>query len=299
MKKFLFPPVLVRLLLCVFVLSGAGGARAASTYAYALLGDAGHWNSLSASVEKSARDAGVREGILIGDNLYDGNYDRQWATWFRDGFTFPVVAIGNHNGGYPEEIAYFKMPGEAYSRFIAPGVAAIVLNSDDVGTAGQQAQFLEKELREISAKSIFIVFHHPMLSLTAHHPWTERAAFHNAVRPVIYKYRSRISAVLNGHDHVAGAFSLGTLPVIVSGAVQEAFPFTWVKNVQLGFPVKTEWAYRGVPSWGRLTVTANSDESTVDFIEAHGTRVACTVRIKTGQWLFLEDNCYHSPASVR
>jgi hypothetical protein len=278
--------------LLVVSVAGVCVAQAASTYEYALLGDAGIWNSNAASVERSVREVGVKGGILLGDNLYHGTYDQAWQPWFRAGHSFPVVAIGNHTAGYREEIAYFKMPSEAYTKFIAPRVAVIVLNSDHVETADRQAAFLENQLQKLDATSIFIAFHHPMLTLSDRHPWMERAAFHNVVRPLIYKYRNRITAVLNGHDHVAGAFSFGGVPVILSGAVQEAFSFVWVKNTQIGIPVKTEWAYRGDPSWGRLRVTANSDESTIDFIEARGNRVACTVRLKTGRWLFKENNCY-------
>ncbi|MBS1961531.1 MAG: metallophosphoesterase [Bdellovibrionales bacterium] len=283
----------LRILLGLALAFASVSARAAATsYSYALLGDAGEWNSLGASVEKSARDAHVLDGILIGDNLYVGTYDQQWTPWFRDGFRFPVVAIGNHHGGYAEEMRYFKMPAEAYTTWIAPGVAAIVLNSDNVATADAQAKFLEKELRTLRAESIFVVYHHPMLTLSAAHSWKEREAFHRAVRPILYKYRKRLSAILNGHDHVAGAFSFGDLPVFLSGAIKEAFPFRSVNGMQENIRVKTEWAYRGRPTWGKLTVHPHSRESTIEFIEANPTRSICHVRVRTGEWLYLGDDCY-------
>ncbi len=279
------------LLGALFIWSGTAEAK---NRAYAVFGDGGDWNAKTQQVEKSIRGQGIFHAILVGDNLYQGTYAAAWDPWFRAGFRFPVVALGNHTAGYEEEMRFFDMPAEAYTTYLGRGIAAIVLNSDNVATARRQAKFLERELRSLDAQSIFVIFHHPSLSVTANHPWTERREFHEAVRPVLYRYRKRISAVLSGHDHVAAAFSFGDLPVIVSGAIKDTMKYRPMNGRQEGIQVKTEWAYRGRPTWAKLVVADHSDKSTIEFVEAEGSRTLCRVRIKTGEWLFLEDSCYRT-----
>jgi hypothetical protein len=279
--------------LSLLLLLASGTTWAGSGHRYAVIGDAGDWNELSSAVERSILDHGVSDLILPGDNVYPGlTYEDAWGPWIRDGFRFPVVAIGNHTEGYDAEIDFFRMPDEAYTKRLAPGVLAIVLNSDNVETAEEQAAFLERVLDRANEDSIFVVYHHPSLSLTAHHPWTEREEFQARIRPILQRHRSRISAVLNGHDHVAGAFSFDSLPVFVSGAVKEVVPFTAFTNRQEGIRVKTEWVYSPRPTWLQLTVHADSAESTLTFIDARSNRATCTVRVRTGEWLWLEDDCY-------
>ena len=93
-------------------ISSAGGAEVQ----YGIIGDAGLWNSAMKDVQKSMLQAGVSRTILPGDNLYLGTYAQQWNPMISAGFSFDVVAIGNHNGGYDAEMRFFKMPSEYYSK---------------------------------------------------------------------------------------------------------------------------------------------------------------------------------------
>ena len=58
--------------------------------------------------------------------------------------TYDVVAIGNHNGGYKQEMQYFQMPAEQYSTVIDQA-RFIVLNSDNDSSGPAQAQWLDRE----------------------------------------------------------------------------------------------------------------------------------------------------------
>src|SRR5690606_13497347 len=124
------------------------------------------------------------------------------------------------------------------------------------------------------------------------HPWQERYEFQVRVRPILFRYRDRISAILNGHDHVAGAFSFDSMPVLLSGAVKEVLPFVPVNRVEEKIRVKTEWIFRPTPTWLRLSVTDFSEDSVAEYVDAATSRVMCSVRIRTGRWLYLEDDCY-------
>ncbi len=287
MNRSKFTAFMFFILMLVFVTT----AHAKQTASFALIGDAGLWNKRTALVEKSVRDMGVFNLILPGDNLYHGTYEDAWNPWIQNGFHFQVVAIGNHTAGYQKEIKFFRMPSEAYTTWLAPGIAVIVLNSDNINSARQQAVFLEQELRTLSADSLFVVYHHPSLTLSADHPWEERENFHDVIRPLLYKYRDRISAVINGHDHMSAAFSFNDLPVIISGAIKEFHPVELPSKRQQGTQVKMEWAFPNRATWARLKVHPHSSHSEIDFVLAESNLVLCTIQIKTGEWLFLEKNC--------
>jgi hypothetical protein len=282
---------LVSALLISTVSASAVTGRGARVYG--VFGDGGAFTREAESVLESMSSEGIRDLVLLGDNAYPGwEYEAAWGPWLAAGFRFPVVALGNHHNGYENEMAFFKLRYEYYSKELAPGVLAVVLNSDNENTAEEQAAYLEEVFETSDAESIFVLFHHPMLSLTKNHPWTERARFHQAVRPVIQRYRHRVSAVLNGHDHLAGAFSFDSLPVLVSGAVKEVMAYDPVYGKQESIEVKTEWAYRPRPTWLRLSVVPFSTDSRIDFVDAGTSRPSCTIQIRTGEWLYLEENCY-------
>jgi 3',5'-cyclic AMP phosphodiesterase CpdA len=231
--------------------------------------------------------------IIPGDNLYQGtDYNIPWTHWMSKGFTFDVVAIGNHTAGYDEEVEFFGMPGEYYTR-VMDGTRFLVLNSDNVRTAGEQARWLDRELSQANESRIFVVLHHPPLTLTSSHPWEERRAFHQAVRPLLFRHRDKLTAVIAGHDHMASLASFDGLPVVVSGAAHEARRPEVRNDVQEGIRVRTEWIFDRTPYWVRLDLDSNDQDgkSTVRFIRARDSRETCTVVIRTGSVSELGDNC--------
>ncbi len=273
--------------------SGSGpGARTKTptSLTYGFIADGGTWNGTASQVVTSLGKSNVHDLILAGDNLYDAakSYEDVWAHWKTDGFRFPLVAIGNHNIGYAEEMKYFEMPSEYYAKSLGEA-RFIVLNSDNVQTAQAQSAFLKKELETAQEQYVFIIYHHSTFTITDFHQWKEKEAFQSAIRPLLKKYTKRITALLVGHDHIAALEDINGLPMVVSGAVFEERDG---KNVDYtdsdGFHVKTRWAFRGSPHWARLDVSAS--EVWLNFVRADNETVACSARLSPRPML-LKDNC--------
>ncbi|MBI4404642.1 MAG: metallophosphoesterase [Deltaproteobacteria bacterium] len=256
---------------------------------YAILGDAGEWNTQTQSVRDSIQSSSIDRLVLLGDNyrVPFGTYEEVWAGW--KGFQFPVVAIGNHTLSYSAEMKFFKMPGEYYS-FKDGEVLFLVLNSDNASTAVIQAEWFDDELSHATERFIFVVFHHP--PYTIHHSWTEKRAFHERIRPIIKRHRSKITALLAGHDHIASLTMLDDFPMFISGAVFEALPALPKDYIaDDGTHVQSLWRYSQVPHWLRLDIKEKADTAWFNFVQANPGTVVCTVSVRAKKVL-LKDNCY-------
>lgn len=234
---------------------------------YAIIGDAGRWNSNSKTVHDSIRRVGVKQLVLPGDNIYEGSYEEHWKAW--KGLEFSVVAIGNHNNGYQQEIDFFKMPGEYYSRSFDGGVRFLVLNSDNKKNVEQQKVWLENELQKTS-KMTFLVWHHPPYTVTSMHKWDEKPDFQLAMRSLMQRYSDKITAVLVGHDHLGAFYCLDKMPMIVSGAVQDTRnPETFNYQAEDKVRVQSKWVYpKDTPVWARLDVDSDKNRLSIKFIKA-------------------------------
>ncbi len=247
---------------------------------YALVGDAGHWNSFTRKVRDAIQGTGILDLVMPGDNLYEGDsYEVPWSPWRSHGFRFPVVAIGNHHGGYAREIAYFNLPGEYYSVRPEPGVLFIVLNSNHQKIANEQARFLEQELSSSRESLIFVVFHHPLVTLTENHEWTEKEVFHRATTPILLKHRNKITALLLGHDHIAAWFDVGGLPTFVSGATHEALDPGPAPTIQRGLRVKERFIGPAVPQWIKLNTDAPKKTAVFEIVRADTGDMECRVTL--------------------
>lgn len=248
---------------------------------FAVLGDAGRWNSNAKIVQDSIVKFDSKRLVMPGDNLYTGTYEQQWGPWKKAGFSFEAVAIGNHTAGYAKEVAFFKMPGEYFSASYANGdVQFLVLNSDNTANVTTQMTWLEQQLQNSTAKQIFLVYHHPSLTI-GEHKWTEKKAFQIKMRALQKTYRSKITAVIVGHDHVAGLINFDSLPVIISGSSQSPDDLKPVNNVQEGITVKSEIYLVSQPFWVQQ-VTSGGDVSEFYFIRAKDNKVLCKAVIQTG-----------------
>lgn len=279
-------------LVWVLAISGAASARAAD--GFAVIGDAGKATTGSRLVRDSVKRLGVSKLILPGDNLYSSTYASVWKPWRDLGMTFDVVAIGNHNDGYRNEMAYFAMPNEYFSKVIGDA-RYVVLNSDNDRSGGAQATWLDRELSTATEPFIFLVFHHPNYTISGFHDWREKATFQQAIRPVIWKYRSKLTALLVGHDHLASVLHYNDLPVMLSGAVQEYRRDRGVDYTSDGVHVKTNWYFDDNNYWAHLTFVPAAGsapaKTRVDFIRAKDDHVGCTVFIATGKAAELQPNC--------
>jgi hypothetical protein len=256
----------------------------------AVIGDAGRTNTNSQMVRDSILRNGVKNSVLPGDNLYSGTYPKVWSPWSTAGINFDVVAIGNHNGGYAKEVAFFGMPSEYFTKVI-DGAKFIVLNSDNNNTGAVQAKWLETELSAATEKIIFLVYHHPTYTVSKFHVWTEKSKFQTAIRPIIWKYRSKITALMVGHDHLASIIHFNDLPVFLSGAVQEVRSDKPVNNVQDGVTVQTSWYFDNNAYWAKLTWDSQLATAQFDYIRGKDDRVSCTAVVNTGYRAKLDSNC--------
>ncbi len=258
---------------------------------FAIAADAGKANGNSRATRASMQRAEAFALILPGDNLYTSTYSAVWTPWTDLGFNFAVTAIGNHNAGYPAEMRFFEMPGEYYAKQFNGVVRFIVLNSDDTSTARAQASFLDRELNQATEPFIFLVYHHPTYTLSHVHNWQEKRGFQLAVRPVIERHRSKITALLLGHDHLAMLAHYNDLPVVVAGAIWETRRDTPINNTQDGVNVTTNWYYDGQAHWAKLEIDEHDRRAIVQFIRSHDDSLQCEVRIATGQAAELSNEC--------
>lgn len=258
---------------------------------FAVIGDAGHPTSKTEQIRLSIQDSNIQNLILPGDNIYDLSltYDDVWSSWQQ--FKFPIVALGNHHQTYLEEIEYFSMPGEFYLKKFE-GINFIVLNSDNTQNINAQVSFFADKIKSVPrTEPLFIVFHHPPATISYRHSWQEREAFHNAIRPILLRYRHKIDAILVGHDHQASIFSYGDIPVIVSGAIFEYFPSRDVDQYIDGAKAKTIWRFQSGHYWVRLDVDKKNKWNWINFINVDTDTVDCSIRISRSHPMVVQPNC--------
>ena len=259
---------------------------------YGLLGDSGWPSRDTVNVRRSLLRSRVQRLIMPGDNLYFPlvtTYESAWGPWRDQGFEFPIVALGNHFLSYEAEMTYFGMPAEYYSH-VEGSSLFIVLNSDNETTIEQQARFLRAELDASLSQFVFIVYHHPPVTISRRHDWREKEEFHNVIRPIIERYRDKVTAIIVGHDHVAGVYELNGIPMIVSGGAVEALPTGTARLRQGSVKVETRWVYQGKPTWTRMDVVPDQNEVWINFLEIGRERVTCSALITTRP-VRLRSNC--------
>ncbi|MGZ3653399.1 MAG: metallophosphoesterase family protein [Bdellovibrionota bacterium] len=278
-------------LLFLIARAAIAGPAASPVLSFGIIADAGSWTDHSREVRNSLLKSGISHLILPGDNLYNTNetYDSVWSHWSKMGFQFSVVALGNHTGGYAKEMGYFAKPGEYYSVDSGPS-QFLVLNSDNLTNVPAQMAWLEAALSASSAQFLFIVFHHPPVTLSSRHSWNEKAEFQEALLPILLRYQGKITGVLVGHDHLASLVDLGGIPLVVSGAVFESLSAPPVRNEQRRLNVETRWTYRGGYYWTRLDLNADTGEAWINFVRADHDEVSCSARIRPLPML-LRPNC--------
>ncbi|MGE0633304.1 MAG: metallophosphoesterase [Pseudobdellovibrionaceae bacterium] len=248
---------------------------------FAIIGDAGRWNKSSLAVRNSILAAKVSDLILPGDNHYDPpkSYDEIWGPWKRKKFNFRLVALGNHTLGYLEEMKYFEMPQEFFS-VVKKDTRWIILNSDNEDRTSEQMKWLEGQLQISTETFVFIILHHPPYTISKFHSWKEKSKFQIPFRALLWKYRTRITALIVGHDHMASLVSLNEIPMIVSGAVQDQRPEKPMSYSEDDVQVQNLWTFKKDPHWARLDInSAKTPEVWLNFVNADRDSVACSARI--------------------
>lgn len=279
--------------LIAFVFLAACSVSWARVYTFAVLGDAGNWDKHTKEVRKSIRNsADIHRLILPGDNLYElsKSYADVWSNWA--GFSFSAVAIGNHTLGYKEEAAFFRLPGEYYTRVWGEDLLLIVLNSDNEKNVEAQMAWLDETLKTASQQFIALVYHHPSYTVTSHHGWKEKERFQTTLRTILKRYSDKISLLINGHDHISTLVELdGRIPMLVSGASFESRPAEPVNyKAEDGTSVKTSWLYEDGSHWTRLDFNTEEGDIWMNFVNAKLDRVECSIRAKNHK-TSLNENC--------
>jgi len=271
--------------LAFVIFFGCGAHRAAAAvWSFAVVGDAGVFNHRVQKVQASILRSGIKHLILAGDNLYKAgeDYETAWSSWKNQNFLFDVVTIGNHHGGYREEMSYFQMPGE-YGAVVRGDIRFLVLNSDNEETAVEQAAWLEQQLEDATEKVIYIVYHHPNAIHHYYHHFNRKPKFDAAVVPVLFRYRQKISGLIGAHVHLALMAEYNDLPVIVSGATHDIRWGLPRHQKEELFEMQTHWFFDYQPYWVRLDIDDETAETTVSFVRAHDDKVSYQARIQNGQ----------------
>lgn len=254
---------------------------ATSFKSLALIGDAGVKHPFIEKLRNSLKDHDVKDIVLLGDNLYDPQltYVDVWKPWRVEGFQFEAVAIGNHNLGIEQEVKFFGLPSDFYS-ITFQSARFIVLDSENALNIDAQMNFLETTLLNPQLeKQVYLVLHHPYVTTSDHHSWTERLAFQNKLRPLIYKYSNKLTAVLSGHDHLASFIDVNSLPLIISGASYESQPAKKLNYLDQVFRVNDKWQYKGGKYWVRLDISDQAEAAWVTFVAFDSAADECRVRI--------------------
>lgn len=264
----------------------AFAVQSAQAQSFAIVGDAGVWNEKTESVRNSIVRSGVHRLILPGDNLYDKNasYFSVWSPWSQAGLSFELATIGNHHGGYAKEVAFFKMPGE-YGAIKRDGALFLFLNSDNELTAPEQAHWLDEQLTIASEPLVFLVYHHPNAIHHFYHRWNRKKEFDKAIVPIILRHRSKLTALISGHVHLAAMASYNDLPVIISGATHDVRWGLPKRRNRGPFTVQTHWYFDYKPYWVRLDMNAGQGEAIVSFVRANDDVVAYQAKLRTGRAL--------------
>ncbi len=254
----------------------------AQSFQMAVVGDAGKPGSEMDALKKSLLQAGQKVLIMPGDNLYKGSYESVWNSWKQDGFQFPIVAIGNHHDGYDQEVKYFGMPGEYYTKS-SQGVRFFVLNSDNEDTVTEQFRWLESQFSKAQEKHIFLVYHHPTFTVTEDHNWEEKPLFQKKMRQFLKANGSRITALLLGHDHISTFVQFGPVVAMVAGSGRSTRSAEPVSYVEEGFQVKTLYLAPESQHWGLLHFESVSDKMRAGFYSIQQRKMTCVIELGKGR----------------
>jgi predicted phosphodiesterase len=261
----------------------------ANTGKWALVGDAGDATKVVDRLRASVKKEKAFTLVMPGDNLYRGSYAGVWDSWKKDGFIFESIAIGNHNGGYAEEVKYFAIPGEYYS-VVKNDARFIVLNSNNKNNVDSQFQWLEAEIAKAKEPFVFLVYHHPTYTVSQSHKWSEKKQFQLKMRNFLKIHRDKITALLLGHDHMSEFALFGDLPAVIAGSGREVRKERAVSYSENGLNIETKYLAPETQHWALLETDSSKKTATIHFIRVKDQTRVCTAIFKDGK-MDLQNNC--------
>jgi predicted phosphodiesterase len=177
------------------------------TLKFAVIGDSGTGSSAQYRVARqlwaSHASYPYEFVVMLGDNLYGGNGDKDYKKKFEDPYK-PVLdakvkfyaTLGNHDNPNQRLYKLFNMNGERYYTFRPkPGVRFFALDSNYMDRP--QLAWLEKELAASGSDWKIAFFHHPIYSSGGKHG--SDLELRQVLEPLFLKYG--VDVVLAGHEH--------------------------------------------------------------------------------------------------
>jgi hypothetical protein len=139
--------------------------------------------------------------IMLGDNLYDHDYDGQFSIPYKPlldrGVKF-YAALGNHDRDLEIHFKPFNMQDRDYYSFDKGNVRFAALNSNHPSDPGQ-AKWLDTVFANSGTKWRICFFHHPLYS-SGPHAEESRDVIRPAMEPMLL--RNRVEVVFGGHEHL-------------------------------------------------------------------------------------------------
>ena len=173
---------------------------------FAVLGDTGTGGSAQRAIGKLLAEARPRFPyefvILLGDNMYGGESPSDFVRKFEQPYK-PILdagvkfyaSLGNHDEASQRFYKPFNMDGKRYYTFKKGDVEFFVLDSTYM--TPEQAEWLDKELGNSTARWKIAYAHHPLYSSGKKHGSEED--FRAVVEPLFLKHG--VNVVFAGHEH--------------------------------------------------------------------------------------------------
>jgi len=205
--RALFSAFLVAVSLGVLAAQDITLPNRSDTLKFAIIGDSGTGSSSQYRVAKQLWASHAKYPyefvVMMGDNLYGGNSDKDFKKKFEEPYR-PILdanikfyaSLGNHDN--PNERLYklFNMNGERYYTFRPKlGVRFFALDSNYMDKP--QLAWLEKELAASGSDWKIAFFHHPLYSSGGQHG--SDLQLRQLLEPLFLKYG--VDVVLAGHEH--------------------------------------------------------------------------------------------------
>jgi 3',5'-cyclic AMP phosphodiesterase CpdA len=174
---------------------------------FAVIGDSGTGEKdqyqIAKQMEAYREAVGFDFVIMLGDNIYGGHEERDFAQKFEvpykpllDAGVKFYASLGNHDDPKLETLYKpFNMNGERYYTFKKADVQFFALDSNYMDA--QQLAWVEQNLRSSKASWKICYFHHPLYSDgKMHGPDLD---LRNQLSPLLKVYG--VNAVFSGHEH--------------------------------------------------------------------------------------------------
>ncbi len=175
---------------------------------FAVIGDTGTGEppeyKVAAQMERYRARVGYRFVLMLGDNIYGGDkqkdfavkFEKPYATLLNAGVAF-YATLGNHDNPTVERVYQpFHMGDSRYYTFIQDDVQFFALDSNYMDPA--QLTWLEQQLHDSKARWKVCFFHHPLFNSGKMHGPDLDLRSH--LMPLFVQYK--VNVVFSGHEHM-------------------------------------------------------------------------------------------------